>query len=247
MNPKKTHIMKKTTIHLILIGFIALMSHPVTTAQNDLVSVTTEKKFAIGINFGRMVSDFWFIGEDYSDLVPVKSRTSYTWGISFDIQFSDKILFNTGIMYKELGRAFDPDFYENPNYAILVYHNTPFQLNHLDYLVVSQSLLLSTKGKWAVYAGPGLYQAFLVTYTECCTWIPPLPQPHKFDLGLGLTAGIRFLLHPSIQANIEMNASSGVRPIFSRTKRRMHFHGDDQKTIFLNKTLSGNITLSYRF
>ena len=239
--------MKKTTIQLILILFIVQMSQSVTTAQNDPVSVTAEKKFAIGINFGRMVSDFWFIGEDYSDLVPVKARTSYTLGISFDFQFSDNILFNTGIMYKELGRVFDPNFSENPNYDILVYQNTPFQLNHLDYLVVFQSFLLSTKGEWSVYAGPGLYQAFLVTYTECCTWIPPLPQPHKFDLGLGITAGIRFLLHPSIQANIEMNATSGVRPIFSRTTRRMHFHGDDQKTIFLNKTLSGNVTLSYRF
>ena len=217
------------------------------TAQNDPGSVTTEKKFAIGINFGRMVSDFWFIGESNREQHPIKSRTSYTWGISFDIQLSDNILLNTGIMYKELGREFDHEFYQKNQPDLFWDGYSPFRTTHLDYLVASQSVLFNTKSRVVLYAGPGLYQAFLVGKTEHNELMPPPPRPQKFDLGLGITAGIRFLIHPSIQANIGMNATSGVRPIFSRTMRRMRFHGDEQKTISLNKTLSGNVTLSYRF
>ncbi len=170
--------MKKTTIQLILILFIVQMSQSVTTAQNDPVSVTAEKKFAIGINFGRMVSDFWFIGEDYSDLVPVKARTSYTWGISFNIKTSEHTSISTAFLLNKKGREFDPD---HPKTNLLPLPSnedySPFDFLGLDYLAASQTLLFNTKSRVVLYAGPGLYQAFLVGITEHSELMPPPPDP----------------------------------------------------------------------
>ena len=244
--------MKKSTIYLILLLCLSLTVPQDIIAQNEPGELNSDKGFAVGIRFGAMTSDLWFPNRrniPSKTHEPVEPLKSFTFGISIAKDLSTNIWIDADIMYQRKGRGVFPVI---KDITIGVFCPNVYDPIGLNYLSVSGFFLLKTNWKVSLYGGPGIYNSVLLNsyiiiddpFRFSFEKLPSDVEVRGYDLGMGMKAGVLYPISQRIQANICIAATTGLITVF-KSKDWQERCG--LWTTTLNKTLSGNVTLSYRF
>jgi hypothetical protein len=219
--------MKKFALYLILPVFLILMAAPGITAQNDNGPDDLTKNTAIGIRFGGMISDLWFPGRTNKPVeldVPIEPLKSLTIGISVVKDYSPRFFVYADIMYERKGRGIIPAEAPQTLPMPIATDNKPtaFYPIGLQYVSASTFFMFCTNKKPKLSIGSGIYNAVLIRHYNATTnGHGPSPQKNytsfglqSFDVGLGVKAGIRHPIKDNLIAELNITATSGLRPVF---------------------------------
>ncbi len=225
--------MKKLTLQLMALVFLTLIAPHEISALNDTATDITKKSFMIGLNFGGMVSDTR--SASYFHLDNKHYLSSFTFGLSSTLQLTNFIDIKAGMHYERKGNMFP----KNIGFFLYEPGNMSFRLH---YLTIHQSILFNTRGRTAVYIGPGIYQAFLLQANH---FLFPVPDnvwtgTPRFDFGANFHTGISHQLTPRLRTRLEITAAMGFLSIYKKELEQWHKHT-------INRSASSTVSLNYCF